>query len=172
MEEQVVLVNEDGNETGLMGKIEAHEKGVLHKAFSVIILNPGGQMLLQQRSAEKYHWPLIWSNACCSHPRSGEKTIDAANRRMQEELGIDADLQFAFTFQYKAEDDQTGLIEHELDEVFIGTYEGEIPFNHSEVADVKWVDIDELERDMSENEHNYSVWFVIIFKELLRRNYV
>ena len=165
-EEQVVLVDEKGNELGLMGKTEAHQKGILHKAISIIIFNKDGKMLLQQRAFTKYHWAGIWSNTCCSHPRSGESFEDAAKRRLQEELGITTPLKKEFPFIYKAKDEKSGLTEHEFDWVFTGTFDGDFLFNHDEINEVKWVTKEELLQDMKDNPDRYSFWFPIILQNM------
>lgn len=168
-EEQVVLVNEEGVETGLMGKTEAHEKGLLHKAISVIIYNSNGDMLIQQRASTKYHWAGIWSNTCCSHPRNNESFADAAKRRLYEECGFSTDLEEEFQFIYKAFDEASGLTEHELDTVYTGIYDGEVPFNPDEIQDIAWIPVDELVADIHKNPDSYSFWFKIILNELEKR---
>lgn len=165
-EEQVVLVDEQGKELGLMGKTEAHQKGVLHEAISVIIFNKEGKMLIQQRAFTKYHWAGIWSNTCCSHPRSGESFEDAAKRRLKEELGIVTPLKKEFSFIYKAKDEKSGLTEHEFDWVFTGTYDGAFEFNPDEINAVKWVTKEELLDDMKTNPDKYSFWFPIILQNM------
>ncbi|MCB9202232.1 MAG: isopentenyl-diphosphate Delta-isomerase [Flavobacteriales bacterium] len=169
--EKVVLVDSNDNELGLMEKIEAHKTGSLHRAISVFLFNDKGEMLLQQRSKEKYHSPLCWTNACCTHPRQNESYEDTAHRRLREELGIQAELKYIFHFIYK-EDVGGGLIEHELDYVFIGNYNDEVPFNPDEVNAVKWIKIQELNLDIQENPEKYTAWFKIIYnqyrKELLK----
>ncbi|MBS4064591.1 MAG: isopentenyl-diphosphate Delta-isomerase, partial [Chitinophagaceae bacterium] len=132
MTELVILVNEADEEIGFMEKMEAHEKALLHRAFSVFVFNSSGEMLLQQRASEKYHSANLWTNTCCSHPRPGESVAQAANRRLKEEMGFQTPLQKAFDFVYKAPFDN-GLTEYEFDHVFIGTYEGSIEMNPSEV---------------------------------------
>lgn len=166
MAEYVVLVNEQDKVLGTMEKIEAHEKGLLHRAISVLIFNEKGEMLIQQRAAAKYHWPLIWANACCSHPRENESYSEAAHRRVFEELGIRVKLEKKFDFIYKATDSVTGLIEHELDYVFEGKYEGDIPFNKEEVADIQWISMENLKKDISKNEEKYAFWFREIMTQL------
>lgn len=166
MTEFVVLVDEKDHVLGTMEKMEAHVKGLLHRAISVLIFNEKGDMLIQQRAAEKYHWPLIWANACCSHPREHESYSEAAHRRVFEELGIQVKLEKKFDFIYKATDTATGLIEHELDCVFEGNYEGEIPFNTNEVEAVKWISIPELKKDIAENQEKYAFWFRQIMMQL------
>lgn len=161
-EEQVILVNEADQEIGLMPKLEAHEKAVLHRAFSVFILNDKNELMLQQRAAHKYHSPLLWTNTCCSHQRAGETNIQAGQRRLVEEMGFNADLRELFHFIYKAPFDN-GLTEHELDHVMIG-YSNEIPeINPDEVESWKYMSIENVKHDMSLNPDLYTVWFKIIF---------
>lgn len=166
MEEQVVLVDEQDRELGLMGKTEAHEKGLLHRAISVIIFNSKGEMLLQQRAFTKYHWAGIWSNTCCSHPRAGETFEAAASRRLFEELGIRTPLTKEFHFTYMAKDEKSGLTEHEYDWVFTGTFDGSFEFNRDEINDIKWVSKEELSADMTANPDKYSFWFPIILRNM------
>ncbi|HRN95803.1 MAG: isopentenyl-diphosphate Delta-isomerase [Chitinophagales bacterium] len=171
IEEQVVLVDENCRELGLMPKLEAHEKGVLHKAVSIIIFNEAGEMLITQRAFEKYHWPGIWSNACCTHPRENESFLAAAERRLQEELGFETPLKEVFRFVYKAQDEITGLVEHEYDTVFIGEYNNaNFEFNRDEIADVEWVTKSKLLAEFENEPQKYSFWFKIILKELVQRN--
>jgi isopentenyl-diphosphate delta-isomerase len=165
-EEQVVLVDEQGHELGLMGKTEAHERGILHKAISVLIFNSQGDMLIQQRAFSKYHWAGIWSNTCCSHPRDGETFEDAAQRRLKEELGIVTPLKKEFYFTYKATDGDSGLTEHEYDWVFTGVYDESFEFNTDEIHDVKWIGKEELANDMEEHPELYSFWFPIILENM------
>ena len=169
MEEQVVLVNKEDEIQGLMGKTEAHEKGLLHRAISIIIFNSNNEMLIQQRADEKYHWAGIWSNAVCTHPRDGESYLASAERRLFEELGFNTELSEVFDFIYKAKDEESGLTEHELDHVFIGKYDGEIPFNPNEVKAVKWISFPKLLIEIEENANKFSFWFKIILKEFQER---
>ncbi|MFN8293455.1 MAG: isopentenyl-diphosphate Delta-isomerase [Chitinophagales bacterium] len=171
-EEQVVLVDEQCTELGLMPKLEAHEKGLLHKAISIIIFNSKGEMLITQRAFTKYHWPGIWSNTCCSHPRAGESFSAAAQRRLQEELGFSTPLQEAFHFIYKATDDISGLIEHEYDMVYTGTYNERFQFNKDEIADVRWVTVNNLLEDVAQHPETYSFWFKIILQEFKQRGII
>lgn len=164
MEENVVLVNEQNEVLGMMPKIEAHEKGVLHRAISILIYNSEGEMLIQQRAATKYHWPMIWSNAVCSHPRENEEFEAAAYRRLEEELNIKCSLTEIYRFVYKATDEQTGLIEYEYDVVFKGIYDGKIPFNPEEVNDTRWTALDKLIEDIENQPEVYSFWFKEILK--------
>jgi isopentenyl-diphosphate Delta-isomerase len=169
-EEQVVLVNENDAIEGLMGKTEAHEKGLLHRAISIVVFNEKREMLIQQRSFEKYHWKGIWSNTVCTHPRNGETYQQAAERRLFEELGFNTELKEIFHFIYKAKDEESGLTEHELDHVFVGEYNGHIPFNTAEVNAIRWISIDDLLSEIEEKPETYSFWFKIILKEMQQRN--
>ncbi len=170
MEEQVVLVNKSDDIKGYMGKTEAHEKGLLHRAISIIVFNSQNEMLIQQRADCKYHWAGIWSNTVCTHPRKNESYQKAAERRLMEELGFHTPLKEVFHFIYKAVDNESGLTEHELDHVFTGSYEGDIPFNKKEVKAVKWIAIPELLKDVQAQAEKYSFWFKIILNELNKRN--
>ncbi len=161
-EEQVILVNEADQQIGLMPKLEAHQKAVLHRAFSVFILNDKNELMLQQRAEHKYHSPLLWTNTCCSHQRDGETNIQAGSRRLLEEMGFEADLRELFHFIYKAPFDN-GLTEHELDHVMIGYFNGNPEINPEEVAQYKWMTIEDVKKDMSVHPDIYTVWFKIIF---------
>lgn len=161
-EEQVILVNENNEQIGTMAKMEAHEKAVLHRAFSVFITNEKGDIMLQQRAASKYHSPLLWTNTCCSHQRVGESNIEAGKRRLQEEMGFQADLKELFSFIYKAPFDN-GLTEHELDHVMIGSYDAEPNINPNEVEAYKWMSPASIKDDISNNPNEYTAWFKIIF---------
>lgn len=163
--EYVILVNNNDQSLGTMEKMEAHEKGILHRAFSVFIFNSEGKMLLQKRADEKYHSPGLWSNAACSHPRTGEKTVDAAHRRMMEEMGFDCEFEEAFSFVYKS-NVGGGLTEHEFDHVFIGHSDQTPKPNPEEVGDWKYVDFGWLVSDMEENPEDYTVWFRIALDEV------
>ncbi|WP_281637426.1 isopentenyl-diphosphate Delta-isomerase [Flavobacterium marginilacus] len=163
-EEKVILVNELDEQIGLMPKLEAHEKAILHRAFSVFILNNKNEIMLQQRAHQKYHSPLLWTNTCCSHQREGETNIQAGNRRLYEEMGFNTELKELFHFIYKAPFDN-GLTEHELDHVMIGYYDGEPMINTEEVEDWKWMKIEDIQSDMLLNPEVYTVWFKIIFEE-------
>ncbi len=161
-EEKVVLVDKNDSQIGLMPKMEAHQKGILHRAFSIFLLNSENQILLQKRSSNKYHSGGLWTNTCCSHPRDGENIIDAGKRRLSEEMGINTDLKEAIQFTYKAEL-VNGLIEHEYDHVLIGKYNGNPILNKDEAEDYKWVSLEEVKKDIKENETDYTVWFIIAF---------
>lgn len=162
-EENVILVDNLDNQIGTMPKMEAHEKGVLHRAFSVFIMNSEGETLLQQRAAVKYHSPLLWTNTCCSHQRDGESNIEAGKRRLMEEMGFSTELEELFSFIYKAPFDN-GLTEHELDHVMIGYYNGEPLVNPEEVENWKWMKPIAIKDDMRTNPEHYTVWSRIIFE--------
>lgn len=163
-EELVILVNEQDEQVGVMGKMEAHEKALLHRAFSVFILNENNEVMLQQRASEKYHSPLLWTNTCCSHQRVGETNIEAGRRRLMEEMGFEVELSDVFSFIYKAPFDN-GLTEHEFDHVMIGYYDGEPTINLEEVESWKWMSIEGVKLDMEQHPEVYTEWFKIIFSK-------
>lgn len=168
MEEQVVLVDKEDNPIGLMPKMEAHEKGVLHRAFSVFILNNDGELMLQQRALHKYHSPGLWTNTCCSHQRDGETNSAAGKRRLNEEMGFEVELREVTSFIYKAPFDN-GLTEHELDHIMIGQYNGVPKINPEEVADWKWMPLHTVRDDIKKHPENYTVWFIIIFEQFYEK---
>jgi isopentenyl-diphosphate delta-isomerase len=161
-EEKVILVNERDEPVGLMPKMEAHEKALLHRAFSVFIFNQQGELMLQQRALHKYHSPGLWTNTCCSHQRDGESNLDAGARRLQEEMGFVVPLEELFSFIYKAPFDN-GLTEHELDHVMVGYSEKKPQINPEEVAAWKWMGMEEIAADMQQHPEHYTAWFKIIF---------
>lgn len=163
-EEKVILVDHNDEPIGLMGKIEAHRSALLHRAFSVFILNDKNEVMLQQRAKSKYHSPLLWTNTCCSHQRPGESNILAGKRRLKEEMGFEVELKELFHFIYKAPFDN-GLTEHELDHVMLGRFNGEPEINPEEVESWKWMAIDAIKNDLQQHPENYTVWFKIIFDE-------
>mgnify|MGYP005725828979 FL=1 len=164
MEEQVILVNTNDQPIGLMPKMEAHEKGTLHRAFSVFILNDKGELMLQQRALHKYHSPGLWTNTCCSHQRDGETNIAAGKRRLQEEMGFVTDLRGVASFIYKAPLNN-GLTEHELDHIMIGKFNGTPNINPEEVADWRWMSVETIRENIQNQPENYTVWFIIIFEK-------
>jgi len=166
VKEEVILVDVNDTPLGLMDKMEAHEKGLLHRAFSVFVINSNNELLLQQRAFSKYHSGGLWTNTCCSHPRNGESNLEAAHRRLQEEMGFDCTLTKLLDFVYRAELDK-GLTEHEFDHVFIGKWQGEPKINPLEVAAFKWMDVYKLEKDILDNPSNYTEWFKIIYQKFL-----
>lgn len=159
--EYVILVDSEDQELGVMEKLEAHKKGFLHRAFSVILFNSSGEMLIQQRSLSKYHSPGLWTNACCSHPLPEENVLNAANRRLNEELGLSTVLTKLFSFQYKENVDNE-LTENELDHVFFG-YVNESPkLNSDEVMDYRWINWFDLQNEIQKYPEKFTVWFKII----------
>ena len=167
-DEYVVLVNEQDQVLGQLEKIEAHELGLLHRAFSVLLFNDRGELLLQQRAAHKYHSPLLWTNTCCSHQRPNETTLMAAERRLKEEMGMSAPMQTAFKFQYKATLDQ-GLTEHELDHVLFGYTNQDPNINPEEVAAFRWVSMDQLLQELQSKRDSFTIWFQILLDQHLEK---
>ena len=164
---QVVLVNSQDKVTGYREKFAAHRKPVpLHRAVSVVILDPSGKkMLLQKRAEGKPTWPLFWSNACCTHPDKNESYLVCAKRRIREEMGFEADLKEIFRFIYRADYDELWG-EHEYDVVFEGRYAGEVKSDPEEVADWKWIEVKKILRDVKNNPEVYTPWFKIILEKL------
>ncbi|MDC0210588.1 isopentenyl-diphosphate Delta-isomerase [Flavobacteriaceae bacterium] len=167
MNEMVILVDKHDNQLGLMEKIEAHKKAVLHRAFSVFILNDNNELLIQQRALSKYHSPALWTNTCCSHPRDGESVLDAGARRLKEEMGFETKLDSLLSFIYRAKFDN-GLTEHEFDHVLFGYYNDDPSINKLEVMDWKWVNLDFLKNDIITNSDLYTIWFKIIFEKFYK----
>jgi isopentenyl-diphosphate delta-isomerase len=163
----VILVDKHDNQLGLMEKIEAHKKAVLHRAFSVFILNDNNELLIQQRALSKYHSPTLWTNTCCSHPRDGESVLDAGARRLKEEMGFQTKLDSLLSFIYRAKFDN-GLTEHELDHVLFGYYNNDPSINKLEVMDWKWVNLDFLKNDIIASSELYTIWFKIIFEKFYK----
>jgi len=163
-EEQVILVNEKDEKIGLMAKMEAHEKALLHRAFSVFIFNDKNELMLQQRAAHKYHSPLLWTNTCCSHQRDGESNIEAGKRRLQEEMGFVTEIEEKTSFIYKAPFDN-GLTEHELDHIMVGRYSKDPVINREEVETFKWMTLEQVKDDIALNPKIYTEWFKIIFEK-------
>ena len=163
--EKVILVDKDDLAIGEMEKMEAHEKAVLHRAFSIFVFNGQNKLMLQQRALDKYHSPGLWTNTCCSHPRPGETVLNAGHRRLVEEMGFDCEIEKIFDFIYKAELDQ-GLAEHEFDHVFFGQYDSQPNINPKEVASWKWMKMEDIAGDMKENPESYTIWFRIAFEKV------
>jgi isopentenyl-diphosphate delta-isomerase len=164
IQQNVILVDENDHEVGLMEKMEAHQKGLLHRAFSVLVFNDNGELLLQKRAFGKYHSEGLWTNTCCSHPYPGESILEAGKRRLFEEMGFTCELSEVFAFIYKAEL-ENGLIEHELDHVLVGFSEETPHLNLEEVSAFKWMSVDEIKADMKENPSQYTAWFRILIEE-------
>ncbi|MGE0880444.1 MAG: isopentenyl-diphosphate Delta-isomerase [Acidimicrobiia bacterium] len=158
-----MLVDEHDNAIGSADKLKAHEApGLLHRAFSVLLFNAGGELLLQQRAFTKYHFPGLWTNTCCSHPRPGETVADAARRRLDEELGVHADIEPVGRFVYRAVDRQSGLVEHELDHVLVGRFDGSPCPAPSEVAGWQWVAVPHLRRCLDRDAARFTPWFPLV----------
>ena len=164
--EKIVLVDLDDRITGSETKIRVHEKGLLHRAFSIFIIDDT-KMLLQKRNTDKYHSGGLWSNACCSHQREGEQLDEAVHRRLHEELGIDCDLNEAFSFVYRTVFDN-GLTEYEFDHVFTGEYNGVVSVDPEEASEVKWFGFEELKKTMQESPELFSSWFIIAAPRIMR----
>ncbi|MBK7669280.1 MAG: isopentenyl-diphosphate Delta-isomerase [Sphingobacteriaceae bacterium] len=164
MKEEVILVNEADEQIGVMEKMEAHEKGLLHRAFSVFIFNDKGEMLLQQRALNKYHSGGLWTNACCSHPRPNEDTLQAANRRLMEEMGIEAPLTLKTSFTYKTAF-ENGLTEHEFDHIFVGTFNEEPKVNSTEVNSYCWKSVESVKNSVKQMPDIYTSWFKIALEK-------
>lgn len=166
--QEVVLVNPSDVPIGTMEKLEAHRKGLLHRAFSVFVFNDRNELLLQRRATEKYHSGGLWTNTCCSHPTPDETLENAGAKRLQEEMGFTTPLANLFAFEYRTELDN-GMTEHELDHVLTGRYNGDPRPNPAEVMDYKWLSLPELLDDLSRNPENYTSWFRIILRDFADR---
>lgn len=166
MTEQVILVDESDNEIGTEEKMEAHTLGLLHRAFSIFVYNTRGEMLLQKRALSKYHSGGLWTNTCCSHPRPGESIMDAAHRKLVQEMGFDCPLTEVFSFTYKA-GLGGGLTEHEFDHVFIGSYDGDPLPNPEEADGYKWIDTKTLTEDIAKKPESYTIWFRLCLQKVL-----
>jgi len=166
MIEEVILVDVEDQPIGTMPKLDAHIEGKLHRAFSIFIFNRAGELLLQQRAFDKYHSAGKWTNTCCSHPRPGERTDDAVTRRLKEEMGMECELSPAFKFSYKAEFDN-GLIENEYDHVYFGTSDA-LPYpNPGEVADYRYIKMDDLQTSLVNEQEQYTEWLKICFDKVM-----
>lgn len=159
--EHVILVDEHDNELGTMEKMEAHRKGVLHRAFSILVFNSKGEILMQRRSTKKYHSGGLWTNTCCSHPLPQETMASATRRKLMQEMGIDVETRFVYKFIYRAHLDGN-LIEHEVDHVFFGYFDGEPMINTDEVDEWRFATIGDLKADMSARPDEYTHWFKLI----------
>jgi len=167
IEEKVILVDEHDNAIGVMEKLEAHEKGLLHRAFSVFIFNVEGELLLQRRALSKYHSAGLWTNTCCSHPRPEEDILKAAERRLMEEMGMKVPLQHKTTFIYKTAFDN-GLTEHELDHVFVG-FSNDVPqINKEEVESYRYLNLEKLKNEINQNPAQFTSWFKIALERGLQ----
>lgn len=168
MEDLLILVDENDKEIGALEKTPVHEQGLLHRAFSIFIFNAQQELLLQQRADGKYHSPGLWTNTCCSHPRQGETLEVAVHRRLREEMGMECDLAFQFSFIYKHEF-ANGLTEHELDHVYFGYSDQQPSPNPNEVQDWKYIHMDDLKKELERYPERYSPWLNICFPKVLNR---
>ena len=172
MKEEVILVNIEDEPIGLMEKMEAHQRGLLHRAFSVFLFNDAGELLLQRRALKKYHSGGLWTNTCCSHPRDKENLQEAGRRRLKEEMGFTTDLKPVHSIIYKANLDNE-MIEHEFDHILVGKFNGVPLPNIDEVVDWKFVDLETIQAEINKTPDVYTVWFKLIFSEsieILRLN--
>ena len=167
MKEIIICVDKNDNEVGHIEKMDAHIKGLLHRALSIFIFNEKNELLLQKRYSGKYHSPGLWTNTCCTHPNKDESTDDAAIRRLQEEMGFSCDLKEVFSFMYYIKFDNH-LIEHEFDHVYFGRYSNEISINPLEVEDYKWISLDNIKVDLKTNPDNYTFWFKYIIENHIK----
>jgi isopentenyl-diphosphate Delta-isomerase len=167
MEEHVILVDRDDAAIGRAEKTRAHQEGLLHRAFSVFVFDGRGSLLLQRRALTKYHSGGLWSNTCCSHPRPGEGTEEAAHRRLAEEMGFDCPLEHVYRFVYRAPLDH-GLQEHEVDHVFFGRFDGEVRGDAAEVLDWRWCSLDAVRQGLAARPGDYTVWFRLAMFALTR----
>ena len=166
--DSLILVDEDDQGVGHLSKVLCHEgRGILHRAFSLLIFNADGELLIQQRSASKRLWPLYWSNSCCSHPRRAESMEAAIHRRLHEELGLRCQLHFLFKFQYQAQFDETGA-ENELCSVFIGRCTDSVKVDNDEVLAWRWVSPVALQAQMAGGGGSFTPWFKIEWARVWR----
>ena len=166
--EELILVDVQDNPVGFETKLRAHENGgKLHRAFSIFVFDTAGRMLLQRRAKKKYHFGGLWTNACCGHPKRGEKLRDAAHARLWQEFGFHTEAKEVFSFVYRASDDKSGLTEYEFDHVFCGQFNGEPQPNPDEMDDWRWLDLAELLADLESNAHAYTPWFKIAIPRVI-----
>jgi len=166
MEDKIILVNEKDGEIGSEFKLKAHKEGRLHRAFSIFVFNSKGELLLQKRAVGKYHSGGLWTNTCCSHPNVGETVLDAAHRRLKEEMGFDCELSEEFGFVYKAKLDNE-ITEYEFDHVLVGKFNGIFEINRQEAEDAKWVDFKFLAKDIKSNPLVYTYWFKKCYNKII-----
>ncbi len=164
-DEYVILVDENDRQIGTCEKLEAHLKGLLHRAFSIFLFNKDGELLLQQRAIEKYHTGGLWTNTCCSHPRPGEKQEDALQRKLFQEMGVNSPLTKIFQFTYSAELDN-GLIENELDHVYVGEFDADPTPNPKEVMAWKYISLSQIKVEIEENSDQFTPWFKMLIPKL------
>ena len=164
----VILVDSEDQQIGFMEKVEVHQKGLLHRAFSVFVFNSKNELLLQKRALGKYHSENLWTNTCCSHPSPGESILDAASRRLQEEMNYSCELWNTFSFIYRVNLDH-GMIEHELDHVVIGKCDKNPELNPYEASDYKWMSLPAIQKEMGDHPNSYTSWFKIILKDQIEQ---
>lgn len=164
----LILVDDQDREIGLKDKLAVHQEGLLHRAFSIFVFNSKSELLIQQRADNKYHSPGLWTNTCCSHPKPGEQTIEACNRRLMEEMGMSCKLNFSFSFLYKSSF-ENGLTEHEFDHVYVGQTDDLPVINTEEVKEWKYVSITVLEKEIELYPERFTVWLKICFPRLLEQ---
>ncbi|MDX3913992.1 MULTISPECIES: isopentenyl-diphosphate Delta-isomerase [Olivibacter] len=164
---EVILVNEQDEAVGKMEKLEAHQKGLLHRAFSIFVFNTAGELLLQRRALNKYHSGGLWTNTCCSHPLPNEDTLIAAQNRLQEEMGFQTTLRPLFSFLYKTSF-HNGLVEHEFDHVYVGEFSGEIIPNREEVMDYQWIAYQNLEQMIKSSPDAFTFWFLEVYERVFK----
>ena len=165
---KVILVDKNDNEIGVEEKIKVHQEGKLHRAISVFVFNSKNELLIQKRAKTKYHCPGLWTNTCCSHPEPGERTEEAAHRRLKDEMGFDCPLKEILTFIYQVDFDNN-LSEHEFDHVFIGKFDSKVFPNPKEADDYKWIGLEELKKDIDQSPENYTYWFKVILDKVIAR---
>jgi isopentenyl-diphosphate delta-isomerase len=170
VKEKLVLVDEHDNAIGSCEKLEAHQKGILHRAFSIFIFNSKGELLLQKRANSKYHSAGLWTNTCCGHPRSGEDILGAAMRRLKEEMGFSCELTKAFHFTYN-EKLENGLIENEYDHVFFGEYNSDPMPDPLEASAWKFVNCDILKKEIKEKPEQFTIWFRLCFDKVYKAKF-
>jgi isopentenyl-diphosphate delta-isomerase len=164
--EELILVDNSDNELGYLSKQECHNgSGILHRAFSLFVFNADGELLLQKRSADKRLWPLYWSNSCCSHPRKGESMDVATRRRLQEELDLEASLEFIFKFSYQARFGELGS-ENELCSVYLGRTDQAFFANPNEIAETRQVSAEQLQQELDANPYEFTPWFKMEWERL------
>jgi len=167
MPSKIIIVDKKDREIGSEFKLKAHKEGKLHRAFSIFVFNSKGELLLQKRAFKKYHSGGLWTNTCCSHPKVGETVLDAAHRRLKEEMGFDCNLLEAFSFVYKAKLDND-LTEYEFDHVLVGKFNGNPVINKNEVAEYKWIDLKSLKKDIKSYPQSYTYWFRKCYNKVLK----
>ena len=161
---EVILVDQDDNVIGSMDKLEAHQKGLLHRAFSIFVFNSNNELLIHKRAMGKYHSEGLWTNTCCSHPMPGESIIEAAHRRLKQEMGFDCEMKNVFSFIYDVALENE-LIEHELDHVVIGRFNGEPVLNLEEASEFKWESLDKIIDDIKLKPEEFTYWFKVILEK-------